>query len=87
MFRVVVLVVKLIREAVGTMVMFDNNIVNPILVTSKEGNFKINHIIRSYPERRNLRDCKIFICQAEGRPDPIELRWDLESNKWYLERM
>lgn len=78
---------KLVREPVDAVVLFEKNIVNPMMVTNSGGNIKINRVIRSWKERRNLRDCCIYLCQADGRTEPLELRWEIESNRWYIERI
>lgn len=78
---------KLIREPVDAVVLFENSIVNPMMITNSGGSIRINRVIRSWKERRNLRDCFIYLCQAEGRNEPVELRWEIESNRWFIERI
>lgn len=78
---------KMIRESVDAVVLFEDRAVNPMIITYSGCNMKINRILRSWKERRNLRDCCIYLCQAEGRSEPVELRWELESNRWFIERM
>lgn len=78
---------KLVREPVDAVVLFEKNIVNPMMVTNSGGNIKINKVIKSWKERRNLRDCCIYLCQADGRTEPVELRWEIESNRWFIERI
>jgi hypothetical protein len=76
----------MIREAVDVMVFFEKNSVNPMVITYSRGNLKISKIIKSYRERRCLRECYIYLCKVEGKDDPVELRWDIESNMWYIEK-
>lgn len=78
---------KMIREAVDAMVLFERATVNPVFVTSSRGNLRINRVMKMWKERRNLRDCFIYLCQVEGREDPVELRWDIESNTWFIEKL
>lgn len=78
---------KLIREPVNAVVLFEESTVNPMIIRNSGGNIKINRVIRSWKERRNLRDCCIYLCQAEGRKEPVELRWEIESNRWFIERI
>lgn len=78
---------KMVREIVDAIVLFEKNNVNPMFISSSRGNIKINKVIKVSKERRNLRECYIYICLVEGRQDPIELRWEVESNKWYMEKI
>lgn len=78
---------KMIRQSVDALVLFEGCSVNPMIITHSGGNMKINRILKHWRERRNLRDCCIYLCQAEGRTEPVELRWELESNRWFIERM
>lgn len=78
---------KMIRQSVDAFVLFEGCNVNPMIITYSGGNMKINRILKYWRERRNLRDCCIYLCQAEGRNEPVELRWELESNRWFIERM
>jgi len=78
---------KMIREEAQVLVMFDKRNANPILLTSTKGTFRVNRTIKVWKERRNLRDCFIYLCQIDGRMDPLELRWETESNKWYIEKL
>lgn len=78
---------KLIREPVNAVVLFEESTVNPMIIRNSGGNIKINRVIKSWKERRNLRDCCIYLCQAEGRKEPVELRWEIESNRWFIERI
>lgn len=78
---------KMIRESVNAIVLFEKSTVNPIMITHNGGNMKINRIIKSWKERRNLRECCIYLCQAEGRMEPVELRWEIESNRWFIDRI
>lgn len=78
---------KLIRESVAAIVLFEKSAVTPMIITHNEGNMRINRIIKSWRERRNLRDCCIYLCQADGRTEPVELRWEIESNRWFIEKI
>lgn len=78
---------KMIRELVEAVVLFEGSAVSPLIITHNGRNLRINKIIRSWKERRNLMQCCIYICQAEGRLEPVELRWEVESNRWFIERM
>ena len=78
---------KMIREEAQALVMFDKKNAIPMLLTSTQGTFKVNRTMRSWKERRNLRDCQMYLCQVEGRTDPVELRWEMESNTWYIEKL
>lgn len=77
---------KMVREVVDTMVFFEGGGANPMLITCSRGSFRINRIIKQWRERRNLKDCFIYLCRVEGREDPVELRWEIESNRWFMER-
>jgi hypothetical protein len=78
---------KMVRELVDAIVLFEKCSVNPMIITYSLGNMKINRVIKSWKERRNLRDCCIYLCQAEGRTEPIELRWEIDSNRWFIEKI
>ena len=78
---------KMMSESVDDIVFFEKSTINPMLITYSEGNMKINRVIKSWKERRNLRDCCIYLCQAEGRTEPVELRWEIESNRWFIEKI
>ena len=78
---------KMIREEAQVLVMFYKKCASPIIITSSQGAFRVNKTIRTWKERRNLRDCQIYLCQIEGRQDPLELRWEIESNIWYIEKL
>ncbi|EYE88104.1 hypothetical protein Q428_09780 [Fervidicella metallireducens AeB] len=78
---------KMVREIVDAMVLFEKNNVNPVVVTYSQGNLRVNRVMKSWKERRNLRECYIYLCQVEGRCDPVELRWEIESNRWFIERL
>lgn len=78
---------KMLREPVAAVVLFEKNTANPMMITNSEGNIRINRVLKAWKERRNLRDCFIYLCQAEGRNEPVELRWELESNRWFIERI
>lgn len=77
----------MIREAVDTMVLFEKSSVNPLVVTCSRGTLRVNRVIKMWKERRSLRECFIYLCQVEGRENPVELRWDIESNKWFIEKL
>lgn len=78
---------KMVREIVDAIVLFERENVNPMFITSSRGNIKINKVIKVSKERRNLRDCYIYLCVVDGRDDPVELRWEIESNRWYMEKI
>ncbi len=78
---------KMIREEAQVLVMFDKRNASPILLTSTQGTFRVNRTIKTWKERRNLRDCFIYLCQIDGRTDPLELRWETESNTWFIEKL
>lgn len=78
---------KMLREPVAAVVLFEKAAASPLMVTNSEGNLRISRVIKTWRERRNLRDCCIYLCQAEGRRELVELRWELESNRWFIERM
>lgn len=77
----------MVREVVDTMVLFEKSSVNPLVVTCSRGTFRVNRVIKMWKERRSLRECFIYLCQVEGRENPVELRWDIESNKWFIEKL
>lgn len=77
----------MIREAVDTMVLFERSSVNPIVINYSKGTLRINKVIKAWKERRSLRECFIYLCQVEGRENPVELRWDIESNRWFIEKL
>lgn len=77
---------KMVREEVEALVSFRKSSACPIIVTCSQGNIKVNKIIRQWKERRNLRECLIYLCDIDGRIDPAELRWEVESNRWFLEK-
>ncbi|MBZ4663199.1 MAG: hypothetical protein JG776_901 [Caloramator sp.] len=77
---------KLLREKANVLVLFQDTIMNPIMIMCSMGVFKVNRVININKERRYLRDCYIFLCSVEGRDEPIELRWDIEGNIWFLEK-
>lgn len=78
---------KMIRESVDAIVLFEKSSVNPMIITHSGGNMRINRIIKSWKERRNLRDCCIYLCQADGRTEPVELKWEIDSNRWFIEKI
>ncbi|KRQ86735.1 hypothetical protein ABG79_01487 [Caloramator mitchellensis] len=78
---------KMVREIVDAIVLFERENVNPMFITSSRGNIKINKVVKVSKERRNLRDCYIYLCVVDGRDDPVELRWEIESNRWYMEKI
>ncbi|GIW49082.1 MAG: hypothetical protein KatS3mg079_558 [Caloramator sp.] len=77
---------KLLREKANVLVLFQDTIMNPIMIMCSMGVFKVNRVININKERRYLRDCYIFLCSVEGRDEPVELRWDIEGNIWFLEK-
>ncbi|WDC83668.1 hypothetical protein PL321_13875 [Caloramator sp. mosi_1] len=77
---------KLLREKANVLVLFQDTIMNPIMIMCSMGVFKVNRVISINKERRYLRDCYIFLCSIEGREEPLELRWDIEGNIWFLEK-
>jgi hypothetical protein len=77
---------KMIREVVDAVVMFGRNGVSPIMITCSHGNIRVIRVIRMWKERRNLKECHIYLCSVEGREDPMELRWEIESNRWFMEK-
>lgn len=77
---------KMVREVVDAMVFFEGGGVNPMLITCSQGNLRINRVIKAWRERRNLRECFIYLCRVEGRDEPVELRWEVESNRWFMEK-
>ena len=78
---------KMSREIVDAIVLFEKENVNPMFITSSRGNIKINKVVKVSKERRNLRYCYIYLCVVDGREDPVELRWEIESNRWYMEKI
>ncbi|MCX7695111.1 MAG: hypothetical protein N2Z71_05320 [Caloramator sp.] len=77
---------KLLREKANVLVLFQDTIMNPIMIMCSMGVFKVNRVVNINKERRYLRDCYTFLCYVEGREEPIELRWDIEGNIWFLEK-
>lgn len=78
---------KLVREKANVLVLFQQTTMNPIMIMCSFGVFKVNRIINITKERRYLRDCYVFLCSVDGRDEPIELRWDIEGNTWFLEKI
>ncbi|GFR36650.1 hypothetical protein [Thermobrachium celere] len=77
---------KLLREKANVLVLFQDTIMNPIMVMCSIGVLKVNRVMKISKERRYLKECYIFLCSVEGRDEPIELRWDINENKWFLEK-
>ncbi|MCX7950731.1 MAG: hypothetical protein N2594_02130 [Clostridiales bacterium] len=77
---------KLVREKANVLVLFGQSVMNPIMIMCSFGAFKVNRVLSISKERRYLRDCYMFLCSVEGRDEPIELRWDIEGNIWFLEK-
>lgn len=78
---------KMLREIVDTMVLFQKSAANPIVVNWSGGTLKVNRVMKVWKERRSLRNCIIYQCMVEGRENPVELRWDTESNIWFIEKL
>ena len=77
----------MIREPAQTIVLFDKNGISPMCVVCSRGIIKVNKVIKSWRERRNLHECIIYLCHADDRCDPVELRWDTIINMWFVEKL
>lgn len=78
---------KMIRQEAQALVMFDKKRVSPVFLTYSEGMMKVDRIMKRWKERRNFRECMMYVCQVDGREEPVELRWEIESNTWFIEKL
>lgn len=77
---------KMIREIVDAMVFFDGEGASPMLISCSKGSIRINRVLKVWRERRNLKECYIYLCRIDERDEPMELRWEIESNRWFMEK-
>jgi len=76
---------KLVKENIRVVAYFSSEGVVPICFEYNNRKYKIAKINKSWEERRNLHCCIFYICQDQD--SLIELKWDRDNNKWYLEKI
>lgn len=76
---------KWIREEVEIVVYFDTKGIIPICFKYKGLKKKILKVSKIWEERRGFHNCQFFLCLLEENRF-AEIKWDIESRKWYLEK-
>lgn len=77
---------KWLREEIEIIVFFSCGEIMPIRFRCERGISKIISINKTWDERRNLHDCKFFLCLLDDGKI-AEIKWDINENKWYLEKL
>jgi hypothetical protein len=57
----------------------------PVYFLLNGSRFKIDRVVETMPARKTFDNCVIYKCECRG--GMLELRWDRDKNRWYIDKI